>query len=450
MADHTTFLLTSSSSVSSASPTLNLLPFSLGSSSKPYASTSAPVSSYFQPRPCPPSHSHIPQDTPIAAFRGRQLVGQRLEIPPGYHGVILKAAKRPDQGGLEERSAGKAGTGTGVKQGKWPLTPATSIASSSSDPSVASSTSVGHHDEAEAGVRRSPRKLVKGMGQVALAKPKMRLMKKVEKRKRLRFDSDSEEEDQQKRPIVGSTVVDKTPQKGKRRMVTTPVKAQVPQILPEIVVQAPTPRKPDMEDQDAYGGIVETSTTDESQVAATEDPIIPSPSTESDPPSFILFEGKLGGEEESAVVTSEPSKTPPRIDDGFSPPVELPVVKSSQNTTPLPPVVQHVVNGELKDHQEEETEEDGTVRRLHPVSTFREIMLWTPDAALPGFRPDELSQQDVTDDAKEGDDGSLGLRKGWWRVGGAGEGGDEFVRGMGEWLGLVEMVSPAAHMGSSS
>jgi len=32
------------------------------------------------------------------------------------------------------------------------------------------------------------------------------------------------------------------------------------------------------------------------------------------------------------------------------------------------------------------------------------------------------------------------LRKGWWRTGGAGEGGDEIVRALGEWIGLVEEV----------
>ena len=82
---------------------------------------------------------------------------------------------------------------------------------------------------------------------------------------------------------------------------------------------------------------------------------------------------------------------------------------------------------------------DGDLRLLKPKAEFKRFTLWTPDAPVPGFKQDELVQQEDCDE--EVDEEGAKLRKGWWSTGGAGEGGDDFVRGLGEWLGLVEVVS---------
>ncbi|BEI85375.1 hypothetical protein CcaverHIS002_0507760 [Cutaneotrichosporon cavernicola] len=78
---------------------------------------------------------------------------------------------------------------------------------------------------------------------------------------------------------------------------------------------------------------------------------------------------------------------------------------------------------------------DGSLRVLTPTAKFDRFTLWTPDAPLAGFRADE----------RDGAEGENQERKreeegGWWRRGGAGEGGDEFVRALGEWLGLNEII----------
>jgi hypothetical protein len=185
--------------------------------------------------------------------------------------------------------------------------------------------------------------------------------------------------------------------------------------------------------------------------------VIPSPSTENDPPMFSL-------------PTPEPSLVDIKVGSEDD---------SNHSTTKQ--------KDSIGSQQEETVDEqyDGPTRVLRPVSTFSEFMLWTPDGPLPGFRADELSGrvqvkqstkveanaenfdgavkaegengQGPTDSATADDeeakvnikpvgldtteDGGVKLREGWWRTGGAGEGGDEIVRAMGEWLGLVECVS---------
>lgn len=62
-------------------------------------------------------------------------------------------------------------------------------------------------------------------------------------------------------------------------------------------------------------------------------------------------------------------------------------------------------------------------RVLKPVSGFSSFTLWTPDAPLAGFDQEEE------------------IPEGGWRRGGAGDGGDEFVRALGEWLGICQVVS---------
>jgi len=76
-------------------------------------------------------------------------------------------------------------------------------------------------------------------------------------------------------------------------------------------------------------------------------------------------------------------------------------------------------------------------RVLRPSSTFDSFTLWTPDGPLPGFKQDEDPEKTEDEEVE----GGVKLRKGWWRTGGAGEGGDEMVRALGEWIGLVEEVS---------
>lgn len=62
-------------------------------------------------------------------------------------------------------------------------------------------------------------------------------------------------------------------------------------------------------------------------------------------------------------------------------------------------------------------------RVLTPTHQFSSFTLWTPDTHLAGFDADEV----VPDEG--------------WRRGGAGDGGDEFVRALGEWTAVCQLVS---------
>ncbi|GMK55433.1 hypothetical protein CspeluHIS016_0204890 [Cutaneotrichosporon spelunceum] len=66
--------------------TPHLLPFALSPTP-----VTAPVSAYFVPRPAPAAHAFA--GSLLAAFRGRQVVGQALDVPRGYRGVVLRAAQ---------------------------------------------------------------------------------------------------------------------------------------------------------------------------------------------------------------------------------------------------------------------------------------------------------------------------------------------------------------------
>ncbi|BEJ16057.1 hypothetical protein CspHIS471_0506620 [Cutaneotrichosporon sp. HIS471] len=81
------------------------------------------------------------------------------------------------------------------------------------------------------------------------------------------------------------------------------------------------------------------------------------------------------------------------------------------------------------------TQGDGSFRVLMPTARFDRFTLWTPDAPLAGFRPDERDGPEGENQERKGEE-----QGGWWRRGGAGEGGDEFVRALGEWLGLNEII----------
>jgi len=413
----TTFILASPSTTTlSQAASLNILPFSLGSNSNPYSTSTAPTNQYFQPRPAPANLPSIPQGSLITTFRGRQLVGQKLEVPRGYRGIILSTSRRPDQGGAEIRhevdTASKAGgKGKGkAKEERWPLTPASSTVSVAS---TSTSTISGG---------RVTRRNANAQGQVALSKPKARqAMKKPVSTKRFRLDSDDESAGEQEEDVKPKTPI-RTPSKRIRKgMIISPVKDPR---LPAIVVQAPTPIKAPpvtrssmvLDDEGVTEVMEDSVAADEdsqgSQVVGSDvegnaleldlkveddikEEIVPSPATEEDPPSFMV----------------------PEISDPIS-------------------AVQDEVA--VKEDREEKAELEGSIRILQPISTFDHITLWTPDRPLPGFRANELDK--VKHEAEDTDEKEEQGHKGWWRTGGAGEGGDEMVRAMGEWLGLVEMV----------
>ena len=436
----TTFILGAASSSTApaplpAAPALNLLPFSLGSASKPYMTTSAPLSSYFQPRPAPPNTPGVIAGTPIAAFRGRALVGQTIEVPRGYRGVVLSTTARPDHGGVEDRRAPSI-------TDHRALTPASTAASA-----------IGEAESDGKRVTRGSAATTKGAGQVALSRPKRQAPRRVNAKKRVRLDSDDEDEDQT--GAVDGIKVEKrepasTPKKGGGAgLGRTPSKRSRGGDVPVITIQQPTPRKApalaatstevsmvEVEEQlapESDGAEIkhdeDRQTVDPDQaegtlVAEAKESIVPSPATEDDPPTFFM--------------TPHPS---------------------------VEQVVMGLVKEQLDEAKEEQGGEDRAVRILRPTSTFDRFTLWTADAPLAGFRPDELAAKtgstQVTPDADaaaeqsvsaagqsggekadDSDRAGHSLQAGWWRVGGAGEGGDEFVRAMGEWLGLVEMVRP--------
>lgn len=193
-------------------------------------------------------------------------------------------------------------------------------------------------------------------------------------------------------------------------------------------VKAESPEGEDRVEEEGMGGLAEAEAGDESTLKDStrgeaellldeveETQIIPSPATEDDPPTFdVSAKSELQDLQWNALVSAA----------------------------------------------EDEAEDGEPIRILRPVSTFKSITLWTPDAPLPGFRANELADRVETKPAtaevpsgdgveaestakqEEPEEGAgASLRTGWWRQGGAGEGGDEMVRAMGEWLGLVEMVS---------
>ena len=327
----------------------------------------------------------------------------------------------------------------------------------------------------------------------------------------MKLDSDSEEEQD------GVKAEPITPPRKRSRLrmevsglvkkLEMPGKSHVaPVKLPEIKIQAPTPRKGqdaeewDMErpmrprlihggssyavndSDEAYDGIEQL--TDEEAKPLIEEGIVPSPATEDEPPAFPV--------ERTGVTTSHSGSSVEHGEDIQNGIDEVDPRHDADDISVIvaSPTTDHgAYGGEYS---------DGPMRTIHPVSTFDSITLWTPDAPLAGFRPDELSSIEITDRSNTSlgpksssaslvpteveedsqrtlvgstaddsqatvvptssdtaqleangtsdndNDGevskSLDLAEGWWRIGGAGEGGDEFVRGMGEWLGLVQMV----------
>lgn len=414
-------------------------------------------------------------------------MGQEVKIPRGYRGIIIEADK-PD---VVRCASGRGEEEGQTKRDQWPLTPATSSAS------VIGSTSTPMEIEDDGTeMRRSPRKnglarlkqRVKGAGQVALSRPKKAAVKIG--KKRFRLDSDDEDEELTPEPVspvlaetpnTPTAILQATPSKKSRpNPISTPTR-QSPRLsqnprtpvlsstrksqLPAIVLQEATPLKEPLPPPPAHfrrkrGGKAdyvipgspgaemkeeteelvteeaEGSGSGESPSSVEEVSIIPSPSTENDPPTFPI-------------------------------PTSVPVENVKKEPTPSKSTevdISAIANM---------MDVSGAIRVLRPVASFDSITLWTPDAPLAGYKAvdtdkpgedvkdpipieepvpvgdkgkskAEVEEEEAKGTATKAEQDAEGpkVRQGWWAQGGSGEGGDEVVRAMGEWLGLVEMVSP--------
>ncbi|WWC85378.1 uncharacterized protein L201_000241 [Kwoniella dendrophila CBS 6074] len=527
MSTSTSFVLSSASSSNTLllpeSPSLSLLPFSLGPNSSPYATTSTNLSNYFQPRPFTNPNDDKNDNTKVqASFRGRTVIGQYIDLPKGYKGLILKTGKRPDKGGIEIHSENSLNT---IKSSKLIYN------SNSVQPKV---DSIGNNEyDQDIQLKRTTRQnsgKVRGAGQIALSKPKTRQSnnRQMETKKRFRLDSDEDEEDDEEdEDRKPSSLLSRTPSKRSKNnssssapaagpSYTTPKKPNfginptftnisgVDTPIPEIVIQEatplknplPTPKKrlnqrrsspspscrklPEVtESMDLVEDQIQIETQAEryespsssadsdingSQISnlvqieeknrkedlntdtdidiqsdtkiqinevVNEEDLIPSPSTENDLPSFVISSSSSS----SSILNINPKTD---IDD-----------KENQNQ-----------------NQNQNESYDGPIRRLEPISTFNGFMLYTPDDPLIGFRSNESSEPEHSKVDKEDDmiivnaeEGSnttentgpsketnIQVRKSWWRLGGAGEGGDEFIRGLGEYLGLCEILNEPVYL----
>ncbi|OXG22150.1 hypothetical protein C366_01048 [Cryptococcus neoformans Tu401-1] len=406
----TRFIIPPSPSPLPAAPPLSLLPFSLGPQHAPYTDKHANTSHYFQPRPlvadpgAAQQQQQQQQQLVQATFRGRLLVGQYLSVPPAYRGIILSTSLPPNKGGSEDH------TRSFPISSSAPLTPLTSASASTSTDSAVEDDAVIDHGGGGSDVRRSQRKSVlariKGAGQIALAQPRTR--RTAPAKKRTRLDSDDEHDHESPSPSPSTSTPSKRVKSG--TPATTPKRTVS---VPEIVIQEPTPLKrpppppatTEEERQEGDGASVE--------VHEVKEPFIPSPETENDPPAF--------------------------------------------NITPPPYTLVNEEEEEEHEQEHEQQNDDGPVRILCPTAEFQGFMLYTGDVPLMGFRAEELEKERVREervreeeagrDVPESGCGSnINLRPSWWRHGGAGEGGDEFVRGMGEWLGLVEVLNKPVYL----
>jgi hypothetical protein len=273
---------------------------------------------------------------------------------------------------------------------------------------------------------------VRGAGQVALSKPKTRLARtETVKRKRYQLDSEDEDDDDQHVHIEVAKETT-TPRKRTRGALAS---VNPTEDVPVIVVQEatplkdplPTPKKrlgassagkermPSPRRTSASPSPSPNPAETETEGSQSPENVIPSPATENDPPSFAI-----------ETANSEPAPTTTASD--------------AKPDLPTPAVLTEEAKAEADtDEREREPEVYTNARVLRPTSTFNSFTLWTPDGPLPGFKQDECQKADI-EDSEEMEEGGIKLRKGWWRTGGAGEGGDEIVRALGEWIGLVEEV----------
>ncbi|EJT46908.1 hypothetical protein A1Q2_01855 [Trichosporon asahii var. asahii CBS 8904] len=390
----------------SSTEEVHLLPFSLGYSGP------APVSAFFRPRPAPSTHPY-PGST-IASFRGRALVAQELELPRGYRGVILQAEATKYSGAAGSSSATAAAASESEESGRGrgaPLTPAPSATSVEDEGRVTRSTR-----------STSTSTRARGAGQVALSRPRTRATRSRNKRIAL---SDDEDEDE------GEDVVKPMPKKARADPVAVPA-INVPEPEPEPEVKKETAEGEEegelekeprdrLKTPDVPAIVVLQATPGASQnenaSQAPHAPPSPRPTEDSEP--YTAPESTLDTDSTYVKTDSEDVKT-------ASEDVRAETTETAK--TPRPSIILG------------EDEEPSDVRVLYPSASFKSITLWTPDAPMPGFVADELTSPAVA--TKEGEESGLGqLRRSWWRQGGAGEGGDEFVRGLGEWIGLGEIVS---------
>lgn len=415
----TRFIIPAAPSPLPPAPSLSLLPFSLGPAHAPYTDNHANTSQYFQPRPGANDNGQTVQ----ATFRGRLVIGQYLAVPPAYRGLILSTSLPPNRGGTEHHPIASDA----------PLTPCASI-DAVEDTSNGGGGGGGPQRSSRSRSRSRSVAGIKGAGQIALSKP--RTIRTAPKKRTL-LDSDDEQED----------VQDGDGPRTRRVKVTTPKKNAVP----EIVIQEPTPLKPLSTRPGGGGGGGEKASPE------GVSPVSCSPT--------IIRDGHL---DLSLTLTEEEEDTRIAVEEVKEPLIPLPDTENDSPvfSIPSPPLVKHV-----KEEEEEEGGGGGPVRILYPKAQFQGFMLYTPDGPLVGFRADELEKrgqqveqsesqaqshshsqaqtetqshsqsQAQTETSLESDSRSnINLRPSWWRQGGAGEGGDEFVRGMGEWLGLVQVV----------
>ncbi|WVQ70194.1 uncharacterized protein L199_008419 [Kwoniella botswanensis] len=518
MSSSTTFILSSSSSTPLASsPSLALLPFSLGGNSSPHATNSAPLSNYFKPRPIPSSSRGSTSTSTIASFRGRTVVGQYIDIPKGWKGVILGTGKRPDKGGLLDvasSSASHSDSSNVAKAKEEDVDMVTEEEGMDSDLSLRRTTRQNPQR------RRGPSA---GTGQVALSKPKIRGNNNTarQNKKRYRLDSDDEEDDDEngQESTIKEERLIRTPNKRSKLSYTTPQKGQ-PRgevVVPDIVIQEatplkyplPTPKKrlngrrsspsPDPHGKRGLPQVTESMEWVEEQIIpkieeVKEDEDEQDSRSQSQSQSIISNElkedistttsvesnedlkidEKEQEEEENLIPSPSTEDDPPTFNTEIKTETEKPAQKTIDNS--------NIDNSSTEkiDHDggHQEGEYDGPMRILRPISTFDGFMLYTPDDPLIGFRSDELDESQNQTPTQNGDeqitstdnengtngtnnpdvkildtggkekdsDGTIQVRKSWWRSGGGGEGGDEFIRGLGEWLGLVEILNQPVYL----
>ncbi|WWD01506.1 hypothetical protein V866_008450 [Kwoniella sp. B9012] len=525
MSSSTTFILSSSSSTPLASsPSLALLPFSLGPNSSPHASTDAPLSNYFKPRPIPSSSHDSTSTSTIASFRGRTVVGQYIDIPKGWKGVILGTGKRPDKGGLLDVASSSTSHSDSSNVVKTKVEDV-DMDMDMEQEGVDSDLSLKRTTRQNPQRRRGPST---GTGQVALLKPKIRGSNNTmrQNKKRYRLDSDDDDDDDENENDNEITIKEerliRTPSKRSKLSHTTPQKAQ-PRgevVVPDIVIQEatplkyplPTPKKrlngrrsspsPDPHGKRGLPQVTESMEWVEEQIIpkveeVKEDEDEQKSQSQSQSQSVISNEVKEGinttpslesnedlkideeaeeGEEENLIPSPSTEDDPPTFN------TDIKTQTETEKPTQKPIDDSNIDNSSTEkiDHNGgyQEGEYDGPMRILRPISTFDGFMLYTPDDSLIGFRSEEMDQSQNQTQSQNGDeqitksenergtngtndpdvkisdtdgkekdsDGTIQVRKSWWRSGGGGEGGDEFIRGLGEWLGLVDILNQPVYL----
>ncbi|WVO12773.1 hypothetical protein L204_100381 [Cryptococcus depauperatus] len=446
-------------------PTLSLLPFSLGSQQSPFSSKNAPISAYF----CPHSICQNGRTNLVASFRGRQMVGQSVAVPPDYRGLLLSATLQPGMDAIEMRGA-------------------------IVEPSDSTCENVKGESAAESIPKRGVLAKIKGAGQVALAKPRTRRAAAV--KKRVRLDSDDEEdggENQEEQPAI------ETPVKKSKINIHTPASGSSLQLgMPEIRVQEATPLKQPVCESFTHEQHLHVQDSRDrhdsppcGQIMETEGAVVDLDSLEEQQDA----KNQLGQVVEHKCDDAQQIDQKTLVKVGGKADQPCPILKIEPPQFNIPPAPFHSPAEE--DHLTQdvkldpqtfhiETEQanrkryDDPIRLLTPIATFEAITLWTGDVPLVG-KDSEEEKNDIPDIVMEEKtamtkvqndkhqnklvDKSTGLptpmltptsctketrdiqvRPSWWPLGGSGEGGDEFVRGMGEFLGLIDVLNKPVYL----